>query len=797
MIRRVVLGSLAATVLLLIVAIGAFWWISRSGMPRRSGQAALAGLESPATARFNDWGVPHVTASTAVDLATAMGYLHANDRLVQLELGRRLTSGRLAEVVGPAALPSDRYFRSLGMPRHAAALLEAAPAESRAMLEAYARGVNAWLRERRSDLPPELRLLGIQPEPWEPIHSFYFQLQMAHELSFWQGRPEEYRYEWLRAYGRERLADLLGEPDLVIAESIAAMAEEWVPPAVNAADGAPHSDRLLAVGPLFGSPGSNNWALGGSRTASGRPLVANDPHLPLSLPGFWYQVVLRAPDYEAAGMTLPGFPFVVIGRGEQLAWALTNVMLDDHDIFFERLSDDGSRVQRGDSWLPLETVEEHINVAGAETVTQTVRYSDIGVVFEADDERGLPARSMAWTGAMPADLPAAFLRLARSTSVDELVGHLDSYVAPAQNLVAADRANGLVYTAIGRVPARHGSDGRLPSPAWDVEYAWGGLLPQADNPTMLRPDADLIITANHDIRPGTEASLTAPFTADFDTPHRAQRIRQLLERRDGWTADDMQSMQSDIYSQYALELVRLLRDDYTGDASTAYEMLAAWDGSMAMNGAGALLLMLDRELTAATFGDEARAHGLRPIGGRAELLRILQGDLSETWFDDVGTPELETRQDVAVGALERAWREAATRWGARPDDWNYADIHHLWLRNPVGTVPVIGAWFDRGPIPLPGSATTVAAFGGFWADGIQNVSYGPSMRWVADLDDPDRSLAVLPTGQSGHPADRHYDDQLAGYLAGALRPIHWSERAIAANTVSTLRLQPASESPTR
>ena len=797
MTRRIVLSSLLTVVLLLIVATGAFWWISRSGMPRRSGAAALDGLVSSVTIRFNDWGVPHVSAATAVDLATAIGYLHANDRLVQLELGRRLAAGRLAEVVGPAALPSDRYFRSLGMPRLAAAMLEAASPETRTMLDGYARGVNAWLRERGSDLPPELRLLGVDPAPWEPIHSLYFQLQMAHELSFWQGRPEEDRYEWLRAYGRERLADLLGEPDLLVAESIVALAQQASPAVVKAAGQASLDDRGPAVGPLFGSPGSNGWALGGSRTASGHPLVANDPHLPLSLPGYWYQVVLRAPDYEAAGMTLPGFPFVVIGRGERLAWALTNVMLDDHDIFFERLSADGSSVQRGEGWLPLETVEERIAVAGADAVSLTVRYSDIGVVLEADAERGLPARSMAWTGGMPADPPAAFLLLARSQAVDDLIGQLDSYVAPAQNLVAADRDNGLLYTALGRVPARRGGDGRLPAPAWDVEYGWNGLLPQADNPTILRPDADLIITANHDIRPGTDSSLTAPFTADFDTPHRAERIRQLLERHDRWTADDMQGLQSDISSRYALELVQLLRDDYTGGAATAYELLASWDGAMAMHGPGALFLILERELTAGTFGDEAGAHRLRQIGGRAEILRALRGDLSAEWFDDVGTSGLETRHDVTAAALERAWQEATTRWGEQPDDWSYAELHYLWLRNPAGTVPVIGGWFDRGPIPLPGSATTVAAFGGFWLDGNQNVAYGPSMRWVADLDDPDRSLAVLPAGQSGHPADRHYDDQLAGYLSGTLHPIHWSEAVIAANTVSTLTLRPTAESITR
>ena len=791
MIRRIALGSLVAFMLLLIVAMSTFWWLARGGMPRRSGKASVAGLTSPVTVRFNDWGVPHVAAQSTADMATAVGYVHANDRLVQLELGRRLAAGRLAEVLGRVALPSDRYFRSLGMRRHATVMLEAASPETRMLLEAYARGVNAWLQERGSDLPPELRLLGVDPAPWKPIDSFYFQLQMAHELSFWQGRPEEDRYQWLRAYGRERLADLLDEPNLQAADSIVALARQEMLQGVMSPIATPFGRSDFSAKPLFGSPGSNSWAIGGSRTASGFPLVANDPHLPLSLPGFWYQVVLQAPDYESAGMTLPGFPFVVIGHGEQLAWALTNVMLDDHDIFFEHVSADGSRVQRDDGWALLETTEEHIVVANADPLKLTVRYSDIGVVLEADPERGLPARSMAWTGGAPADPAATFLRLARAGSVNDLIGQLDTYVAPAQNLVVADRENGLLYTAIGRVPARRSGDGRLPAPAWDRQYRWSGLLPQAANPTMLRPAADLIVTANHDIRPGTESLHSAHFTADFDTPHRAMRIHELLGQRDQWTANDMQSLQADIYSRYALELVPLLRDHYTGDAARAYEVLAVWDGAMTMSGAGALFLILDRELTTAIFDDEARAYQLRRIGGRAELLRALRNDLSSEWFDDVSTLEHEMRHDVVTTALERSWQEATRRWGTELDTWDYAELHYLRLRNPAGSVPIIGGWFNRGPIPLPGSATTVAAFGGFWLDGDQHVSYGPSMRWVADLDDPDHSLAGLPAGQSGHPADRHYDDQLANYLAGTLRPVHWSETAIAANTVSTLTLQPA------
>ena len=782
-----------AIVAAVALAIG-LWWVSRSGMPRRDGQAVIAGLSGPVTVRWSAHAVPHIEGESFTDVAAALGYLHANDRFVQLELGRRLSSGRLAEIVGDVALPSDRYYLSLGFPHWARTKLKALGPESRALLDAYTRGVNAWLRERGSDLPPELRLLGVRPDPWTPVDCLYFQLQLSHALSFWQGRPEEVRYRWLGAIGGERLADLLGQPQLHVPGSIAEMAGLALPPARDDldlnTDTAASPLALLAHDPRDGSLGSNNWALGATRTASGSPIVANDPHLPLALPGFWYQVKVRAPGYEASGMTLAGFPFVVIGQGPDVAWAFTNVMLDDHDIYFEKLSDDGTKVLRGQEWIPLEIERTEIPRRDGDPESLTVRYTDLGVLLEADPDKGLPARSLAWTGAIAGDPGSVFVRLARATRVGDLVGALDDYVSPGQNLIAADRHGGLLYTAIGRVPIRRLGDGRLPSPAWDPAYGWDGLVPQVHNPTVLDPAEDLLVTANQDILvPGAEP-LPSPFTADFDTPHRADRIRELLLSRDRWELSEISAVQTDVRSLYSRELVELLAGPYSGDAASAYTVLSTWDGAMNLAGPAALLAIVEQELLADIFQDEAEAFGLPRLAGRDELLRLLGGELSARWFDDQGTPQLETREQILASALERAWMQTTDRWGADPSGWDYGQIHLLFLENPLGTMPIIGRWFNRGPLALPGSATTVAAFGGPWRDGIQRIAYGPSMRWIADPSNGDNALAVLPAGQSGHPADPHYDDQMELYLAGELHPVYWSDAAIQAHTTTTLTLFP-------
>lgn len=783
MVRRragIAIGALLLAVI--VAAMVSAWWLARSGLPRRDGQALIAGLQAPVDVRWNDWGVPHLNAESPVDLARAVGYLHANDRFAQMELGRRLVSGRLAEVVGDVALPSDRYFVSLDMRRLAVAGEAGLGDETRSLLEGYAQGVNAWLAERGSGLPPEIRLLGIDPAPWSVRDSLYFQLHMAHQLSFWQGRPEEARFRWLAAIGADRLADLLGTPLLQVAPEILELAAATDPG--SAADKEPSETVAMA------SPGSNNWVLGPSRTAAGSAIVANDPHLPLAVPGFWYQVLLRAPGYEVAGMTLPGLPFVVIGRGPHLAWALTNLMLDDHDLFFEQLDASGERVRRGDRWLPLQIHSESVHHRDGGSETVLVRQSDLGVVLDADPGRDLPARSMAWTAAIESDPGTVFLRLARGRRVASLVGTLDAYVAPAQNLVAADTGGGILHTPIGRIPDRRTADGRMPAPGWNPLYGWDGLLPHAANPSRLDPESDLLVTANHDILGAALDAPPSPLTADFDTPHRAERIRALLLERRDWDAAGMAEVQTDVRSRYALEIVAMLDGPHAGDAGRALAALQSWDGAMLLTGPSALFVVLERELMQGAFADEARHHDLPGPGGRGELLRLLAGTLDPAWWDDVSTPARETREGVIAGALERAWEEVTERWGDDPGRWEYGALHNLLLQHPLGALPILGGQWNIGPLPVPGSATTVAAFAGFWVGERQDVVYGPSMRWVTDLGDPDGTLTVLPTGQSGHPGDRHYADQLPLYLQGQLRLAHWSEAAIEANTVSRMRLLP-------
>ena len=821
-------------VLLLVVVLAAggwLFWIRGSGLPWRSGDHPVAGLGADVLVAYDALGVPHIEGETTNDALAALGWVHANDRFTQMELGRRAAFGRLSEVLGDATLDADRHFRTLRFGDTAERLAEHASDDSKDRLEAYARGVNAWLAERAGDLPPVLRALGVEPEPWRPADSLGFVLMMANDLSFWKGRPEETRFQWLRAFGPDRVRDLLDEPGLEIDPEILALAEALGPP--RPTGDAPGSGTAGEAP----SPGSNNWAVGPSRTASGHGLLANDPHLALTLPSVWYQVLVRSPGYTAAGMSLPGVPGVVLGRGEQIAWAFTNTMLDDHDLFVEDVDLEAGTYRRGNDWLPLEIHDVEIAVRGGDPVPLRLYDTDLGPLLPADEESGLPARSLVWTLYHPGDPVAALAAVAHASDWETLLAGIEPYVGPAQNLVVSFATGELIYTVIGAIPHRQGEPasstdgstgeqievsqgsgtmgrqelgrqepgtgvegpgrqepgtgrGRMLVPAWTGEAGWQGLRPRSTHPTVIAPADDRLVTANHDIRP---VGYSLPLAAEFFPGHRARRIAERLDARDDWDPAGFADLQVDVVSTYAEDLLAALAADWKGfggSGGLARDTLAEWDRAMEMRGPAALFALVERNLLAVFFGDEAGAHGLEPLADRRHLLRLLEGRLDPVWFDDVSTLETETRSEQVERALADAWNEGAARWGEDPTTWNYGEIHVLILAHPLDTLPLFGPWARRGPIEVPGSNTTVAAFGALWRGERQEVVFGPSMRWVVDWSQPETALAALPGGQSGHPGDPHYDDRLAPYLAGELSPAPWSPEEVAAATVSTVRLVP-------
>ena len=778
----VVLG--APLVAALVVGV---WW-ARSGLPTRSGTVTLAGLEAEVQVRFDERGVPHVTANSLVDLATALGWLHANDRMTQLELGRRSASGRLSELIGDATLAADERARHLRLRETAEQHLAASNAESRAVLEAYARGVNAWLERQAGSLPPELFLLGVEPEPWTPVDSLCFHMLMARDLSLYRDE-EQRRFGWLVGLELAWTRELAQLPNLEPAAEIDLIAKQ-LRRELEAHSAPAESTDAAATG---GSRGSNNWALGASRTATGRPIVAGDPHLGLALPSLWYQATLRAPDYEATGMTLPGLPIIVIGQTQDLGWSFTNTELDVSDVYFEELGPDGLSVRRGDAWQPLARERQTIHSKDGDHELLLLS-TDLGPFTPAT--ASFPDHSLAWTGHEPFDPLAPFISLARARTIDEVDAAVAEFVCPVQNIVLALSGGELYFTLLGVGPERGRGTGRLPEPGWDPDYHWRGLATHDSKPRITEPALDMLRTANNDVRP---IDFDGPFSADPDTWHREERIFETIvdfkHERGPATPGQCIEMQQDAVSLYALEIVGKL--DHPGPASDeqavwAFDLLTDWDGKMDQGPEPALFSVFESRLSRALISEPLAGLPRLTSSGRRRLLpRMLQ------WLG--GPHPMGDARDSAPANLPTAaellaasWNQCVEELGPDPADWDYTAMHTFEARHPMGVLPVLGSLFNRGPLPVAGSSTSIAAFSGRVSSEPwhERVSHGPSMRFVADVGDPDGSLAVLPGGQSGHPFDRHYDDQLEPFLAGGAYPVSWSEAAIEAAASSTLRLVP-------
>ncbi len=792
-IRRVSKVALRLTVLLAVGAALLLAWWRAGGKPQRSGEARVPSLGEAVEVRFDERGVPHVRAASLADAARAMGWLHANDRSGQMELMRRYVLGTLAEIAGETALNSDRSVRELRFPQTVDALLGSLAPESRAVLDAYAEGVNAWIEERGSDLPPDLRLMRARPEAWSARHSLCVQMMMSQMLSY--SAPRELsRLGWVNAYGARRASLLIGDalsnvPSDVLAEAARAYADlALAKPVPTSPQDAPPTGAS--------SNGSNNWALDGARTASGHALVANDPHLGLGLPSIWFQAQIRCPDYEAMGFTIPGLPLVVIGQGPRLAWGFTNSELDVCDAFVERVSEDGRSVEREGEWVPVRVARERIEVRGGETLEFDALSTEIGPLLTWG--KGL-RYSLAWTGHASFDPVRPFLELARAGSVGEVQGLVRDFVGPPQNLVCGDASGAIAHTLLGRNVERGVGDGRVPLLAKRREHHWRGLRPYEQAPSSIRPSEGWLVTANNALRPPTASY---PFPQDAAMEHRAQRIAERLSEHGGWTAHELGELQTDTVSLYAKEVVRALVElasvdgpPLEADASKALDELGRWDGDFALRGTSALYHLVEARV------DEwlARILGRNLSHPERDRVRLeaLYGRLDEPFLAAAGaaTGGLAARREQLAAALAEAWREGVASFGEDVAQWNYGALHVWTPEHRLGALPFLGRSFNSEPREVPGAGAAPCVFSGVRrraGDGLPRteVGHGASLRFVADCAAPDESLAILPGGQAGHPFDEHYADQLDVYLSGGLRPMRWSQGAIEAATRSVLTLAP-------
>ena len=786
-----------------LAAIVAFQYL-KSSLPEISGTRQLTGasaqqLGAPAEIVRDRHGVPHIYADSLRDANFVLGYVHAQDRLWQMEMNRRIGAGRLSELFGPASVDTDRFLRTLGIQRVARATLENLDASTRELFDAYAAGVNAFLAGNDKPLPPEFVLLGIRPEPWSPVDSLAWIKMMAWDLSgSW--RPELLRMQLAGRFSTQQTQEFLppypGDapvrlPNLTTlyagladaASKIAAAAPEQPPEGV----------------------GSNNWVVAGRRSGSGKPLLANDPHLGLTAPAVWYFAHLDSPEARMIGSTLPGVPMVVLGRNERIAWGFTNTGPDVQDLYIERLDPrDAALYDTPSGKQRFVTVNEVIKIKGQPDLALAVRISRHGPIISdafADAAKAMPkgyALAFAWTALREDDLSArALTRLGSARDWEGFLAVLEDFHSPQQNVVYADVDGNIGFVAPGRVPLRRADNdlkGLAPAPGWEAKYDWQGFIPFEELPRQFNPASGSIASANEKITP---PGYRHWITAQWEPPFRARRIAELLAARPLHDPASFAAMQADVRSLYARDVLPLLlAAPPANDAGRRVaSMLAHWDGEMLKARAEPLIVNAWlRELTRLVYADElgelfAANWTERPVF----MLNVLRDvDGQSRWCDDIRTPQRETCNQMIARALDLALADLGRRYGADMANWHWGEAHvavsdHRPFSKQAWLAPMFelrqkvsgDTWTLDVGRGVPGNETEPFA-----------ARHAASLRALYDLSDLDHSLFMFSSGQSGNPFSPFYRNLNAAWADVEYLPMSMRRADIEQHQLGTLRLLP-------
>lgn len=792
---RIAVRILAATVLLALLATAGtaawFYRAAQAALPQLDGDLAVAGLGQPVRVVRDGKGVPHITAQSFEDLFFAQGFVTAQDRLWQMDMSRRYAAGELSEVLGAGYLEIDKTQRTYQL-RAAARLAIAAltPAE-RLHMESYAHGLNAYIRQAAERLPAEFRVLRYAPREWTVEDSLLVGMSMAQMLND----------EWQVEYWRERISAKL-TPE-AIADLYPNSSWRDHPPGAPAPrfddlkenfppgfpPERPDGTRLLRPLPAAVAdecdacvPGSNNWVVSGAHTASGRAMLANDMHLPHRIPNIWYEARLRLSDgarYDVGGVTLPGVPYVIVGRNRRIAWGFTNLSPDVQDLFIETFNAAGE-YQTPSGWQKPEVRREIIRVKGKADVVHDVVVTRHGPIISGLLPGETRKLALQWTIHDAAFHGLPFFDMNSAGTWEQFRAAAARFGGPGQNMVYADVDGHIGYQATGRVPTRAAGDGSLPASGADDTHAWTGVLPFEHMPSVFDPPSGILATANSRITPQVQQ----PIATQWFSPYRTERIYRLLRSGKRFTAADMVALQNDVYSEfdhflagrivYSLDRTR----DATPRAREAADILRRWDGRMTASSAAPSIVTATRRqlwrlLLEPKLGQDYRRYswGYSTVALENILLRRQQ-----RW--------LQGRYASYEALLHAAVEQVVTEQAPNDlDSWKWSKRQPVEIAHPVfGAVPMLRRWAGPGVQPQDGGGLTVKQAGR---------TFGPSQRLVVDFGDAERFMLHIVNGQSGNIFSPHFNDQWTTWLGGGTQSFAWSDAALEAQKSHTLTLTPA------
>lgn len=801
----------SAIVLLSVLALlaAALLWYRQASLPQMDGQVQAPGLRQAVQVVRDKEGIPHIYAASARDAWFSLGYVHAQDRLWQMEINRHIAAGRLAEILGPKALPTDRFLRTLGVRRNAERIWSNLDGDTKSSMLAYADGVNAFLSSRKQVLPPEFFITGAPaPEPWTPADSIAWQTMMAWDLGG----------NWTQEILRMRLAQRLSPAQI----------NGFLPPYPGDAPlptrdfGALYRElhaslddlnELMAMAPPSGVDGlgSNNWVVNGLKSVSGKPLLANDPHLGLSAPSLWYFAHLSAPGLEVLGATLPGMPGVVLGRNRRIAWGFTNTGPDVQDLYIEHVRDGApGQYQTPDGWAPFQERQEILRVKGQPDVRMKVRESRHGPIITGAlpvlDKTGLDSRqyvvSFAWTALRPDDKTARVaLRLSNVGDWKDFVQVMRDFHAPQQNMVYADVDGNIGFIAPGRVPVRKPENdlmGLAPAPGWDARYDWKGTIPFESLPIRFNPASGQVATANEKI---VGPDYPWFITSEWHLPYRAQRIDSLLSAQAKHDPQSFMRMQQDVHSLAAAELLPVLRQTrpLTERGRDALALLQDWQGEMRVDLPQPLLFNAwTRELAWRMFSDELGDALMKDYFEQRNVHAPMRDALlnrngQAVWCRDVRPGAAPTDcAALQAQALEAAVTQLSDQYGRDMSQWRWGAAHEARSEHrPFSQVPAL-AWLFELRVPSAGDTYTVNVGRYNPRDPKHPFEnrHAASLRAVYDLSSPDSTRMIHSTGQSGNPLSALYRNFSQRWAHGEYLGVSMQRAQAEQGGLGTLTLQP-------
>lgn len=799
--RWLLVSALALTTLLLIAAGGSYKYAQRS-LPQISGELRVPGLTAPVAVYRDARGVPHIEARNRRDLYLAQGYITAQDRLWQMDLSRRAASGRLAEVLGPSLLDTDKYFRTLLMRRSAERSVEAYSPWAREALDAYTAGVNAYIEAATTSgkLPVEFTILGYQPEPWTPVDSATIGKFMAYDLTD-QMRAEVYYYLL-----RHKVGDGLAEDLLPVYPSNAPTILRHVAgdTTQRAASLPPDDSRIDLTGLLATAVfpdefvGSNNWVVSGKLTSSGKPLLANDPHLGVRTPSVWYQthLVLNGGEerLNVIGVTFPGAPGLVIGHNERIAWGVTNTNPDVQDLFIEKRNPANPyEFEFKGKWEAAKVYHEVIKVKGQPDVPYEVIITRHGPIVSevagTPESRPKEALALKWTAHLPTTELEAVLGFNKASNWQEFRGALMLFQVPTQNFVYADVDGNIAYRSGGMVPTRTKGDGLVPVPGWSGEYEWKGYIPFDRMPEVVNPPEGMIVTANNKV---IDDGYPFLLTYSWAQPYRAMRIGEVLRSKSGLTPDDMRKLQVDYTNLQARTLLPVLlpaleKAALNGTEQAALAELKRWDHVDGADQAAPLVYHVWWKHLTKQLYEPAMGPGLYKQmvqhGNVTDhlILQAGKGQVSE-WINRAGGLE-----QLAAASFKNAVAEGVELQGKNPAQWRWGKFHRLGPAHPLGgAVKPLGWIMNAEARPVGGSGVTVGAMGFDRATGL--VGSSAPWRQVVDLSNiAGGSADVVLPGQSGHFLSEWYTSQSELHWKGELLPQAFDPAAYRNGSLLTLQ----------